>query len=263
MKPLLYQSKDLRYVMTMRKMLILVGMWCSAYSLIPSQALAGVEPHPPVSASWGMTLEQVQRLPELEHATDGTLQNSYSIRGTSQIELVARWKGRTVSFYVAHDIGLYAINFEMTPQRIQHAQTTTDPELLDLEQCAPIRLAIMRKYGTPTGLAVTWDTNEISPFSSGRNFSTVTIETASTEWPYARNLVLWEGQETRLALGEESVWYVSRLGLIRRERAKQELEKARELSFARELERRAKRQQQIEEAREAVPSRAEAVTALF
>jgi hypothetical protein len=230
---------------------------------MPAQALAGQEPQVPIGAVWGMTLEQTQRLPELERAADGTLQRSYVIRGVNQHELIAQWKGRTVSFFIASGFGLYAMNLEMTPQTLQHTESAIDQELLDLEQCAPIRLAVLQKYGNPLGLAATWDSNEISPFPSFTNTSRFEEETVARQWPYARNWLIWEGLESRLALGEQSLWYVSRIGLVERERKKLELGKERDLSLERELERRAKRQQQIDEAREAVTSRAQAFTSSF
>lgn len=235
---------------------LLSGVMCVA-------ARAGVEPQAPMGVSWGMTMEQIQRLPELEHAANNTLQHAYTIRGAAQTELVARWQGRAVSFHVANDFGLYAINIEMTPQSVQHTQVAADQELVDLEQCAPVRLAIRRKYGAPTGVATTWDTTEIAPLASTKQTASQDVTADSVKWPYARNWLLWEGQETRLALGEQSVWYASRLGLAKRERLKREWEKERELSLSRELERRAKRQQQLDEARDAVMSRANAVEASF
>ena len=237
-------------------------VWC-LWGIALAQAIAGPEPQIPTGASWGMTLEQVQRLPELERAADKSLQSSYLIRGTSQNELVARWKGRAVFFHIANDFGLYAINIEMTLQTVQHTQSAADQELLDLEQCAPIRLAVMQKYGAPMGLAATWDTSEISPLPATPDSAGLEVEAQSSIWPYARSWLIWEGQESRLALGEQSLWYASRVGLAKRERTKQELDKERDRSLDRELERRAKRQQQIDDAREAVTSRAHAFASFF
>src|SRR5262249_41414568 len=228
-----------------------------------SCAHAGVEPQIPVGASWGMTLEQTKKLPELEHDAAGALQHSYEIRGASQVELVARWHGRTISFYVAHDLGLYAINIEMTPHALQRGPLAAAQELLDLEQWAPIRQAIMQKFGEPTGLASSWDTSEISPLSTWRTASKMNEDPDAPNWPYARNVLLWEGQITRLALGEQSVWYASRLGLAKRETAKRNWEQDQDSSLNRELNRRAKRQQQIDDARATMPSRARKVESFF
>jgi hypothetical protein len=210
-----------------------------------------------------MTLEQIQHLPELERSAGENLQKSYIIRSVSQDEFVALWKERPISFLVSKDFGLYAINVEMTPRAIQHTQNAADQELLDLEQWAPIRFAIMQKYGSPLGLAITWDTSEISPLPQLAGSAAVDVEETAIRWPYARSWLVWEGAETRLALGEQSVWYASRVGLAKRQRAKEELEKELGRSFDREFARRAKRQQQLEDARETVASRASAVEPLF
>lgn len=247
----------------MMKVLLILGVAFPLWNIVLTEAFAGLEPQFPLSASWGMTMEQVQKIPELDRSTSGSLQSSYLIRGVSQNEFVARWRGRTVSFYVARDFGLYAINIEMTPQILHNTPNAGDQELLDLEHCAPIRLAVMQKYGHPMGIAATWDTSEVSALSlSFRSFKW-DVERESRTWSYARNWLIWEGQESRLALGEQSLWYVSRVGLAQRERKRLELEKERDLSLDRELERRAKHQQQIEEAREAVTSRAQAFSPLF
>lgn len=233
------------------------------YGLAPTWGIAGEEPQIPVGASWGMTLEQIQHLPELERGAEGTLQKSYIIRGASKDEFVALWKERQISFLVSKDFGLYAINVEMTPQTIQHTPNAADQELLDLEHWAPLRFAILQKYGPPLGLVITWDSSEISPLSQRREAVVVDMEEAAIQWPYARNWLVWEGLITRLALGEQSVWYASRVGLAKRQRARDELEKELDRSLDRELERRAKRQQQLEEARAAVSSRAAAVESFF
>jgi hypothetical protein len=74
---------------------------------------------------------------------------------------------------------------------------------------------------------------------------------------------VWEGAETRLALGEQSVWYASHVGLAKRQRARREMEKEQDKSLDRELARRAQRQQEIEDAREATASRASTVEPFF
>jgi hypothetical protein len=237
---------------------VLLHLWV----FVPTSASASSEPQVPTGVSWGMTIEQVQHLPELERTADGTLQNSYLIRGVSQDELVAQWKGRAVSLYIAKDYGLYAINIEMTPRAVQHTQNAPDQELLDLEQCAPIRLAVMQKYGAPIGIAATWDTQEIAPLPPSSH-TTEDLEAEAQKWSYARNWLLWEGQESRLALGEQSLWYISRVGLAKREGMKLELEKERDKSLDRELDRRAKRQQQVDDARDAVTPRAQTFAAFF
>ncbi|MGE0680641.1 MAG: hypothetical protein AB7P69_07000 [Candidatus Binatia bacterium] len=210
-----------------------------------------------------MTLKQIQDLPALERDAGKKLQKSYIIRGVSKDEFVALWQGRPISFLVSKDFGLYAVNVEMTPQAMQHTQNAADQELLDLEQWAPIRFVIMQKYGPPVGLAVTWDISEISPLSQRRGSAAVDMEETAIQWPYARSWLVWEGAETRLALGEQSVWYSSRVGLAKRQRARKELEKELDRSLDRELARRAQRQQRLEDARDTIASRASTVESLF
>jgi hypothetical protein len=208
-------------------------------------------------------MEQVERLPDLERAPDGSLKASYTVRGSNQIELVTRWQGRAVSFLFAKDFGLYAISVEMVPQATLHSLAAADQEMLDLEQCAPIRLAVMRKYGSPQGLAASWDAAEVTPLPVNQTTAMTRSEAGSIAWPYARNWLIWEGQDTRLALGEQSVWYVSQAGLVHREEAKQELEREALAVQERDMEQRAQRQQELEQARQAVPSRAEEWESLF
>jgi len=210
-----------------------------------------------------MTAEQVRNLPELERDGHGQLQNFYVIRGISQDEFVALWKDRPISLYVAKDLGLYAINIEMMPKSLRNTLNAADQELVDTEQFAPIRLAILRKYGLPLGLAITWDAKEISSLSVSGESIAVNMEAAALQWPYARNWLIWEGAETRIALGEQSVWYASHVGLAKRQGIKSTLAKEREQTRDHEFEQRAKRQQQLENAREAVSSRASAFTPFF
>src|SRR5438046_6431913 len=147
-----------------------------------------------------MPIEHVQRLPDLERAPGGTLKGAYIMRANSQTELVARWQGRAVSFFFGRDFGLYAIGVEMVPQAEQHTPTAADLELQDLEQCAPIRLAVIHKYGTPHGLADSWEAAEVTPLSVDRTSATlrtatgsaVAPETASTDAPCGRNRVVCE-----------------------------------------------------------------------
>lgn len=227
-----------------------------------SSALGNIEPQIPAGASWGMTLEQIQQLPELERDETGTLRSMYTIHGTSQIELVARWQGRSISFQVANENGLYAVSIEMIAMTAQHTPIAPDQEILDLEQCAPIRFAVLQKYGRPQGISSTWDATEIASLPIVPQ-EIDDIEGQSRIWPYARNWLIWEGQETRLALGEQSIWYASRLGLAKQERSKKEREEEQNMALSRTLDRRAQRQRKIEEAREALPSRARDIGSLF
>ncbi len=230
-------------------------------------ALAGAqappEPQIPLGATWAMPLEQGQKLSGLERATDGSLKASHIIRSNSQIEFVASWQGRTVSLLFDRGFGLYAIGVEMTPWAAQHSSTVIDPEQRDLEQCAPIRLAVIRKYGTPQGVATSWESLEVLPLPRGWHGATTFTEAGAIDWPYARNWLIWEGKETRLALGEQFVWYVSKAGLVAREQARQALEKEQRSVQEQDRARQAARQQQLDRARQAVLAHAQDLEALF
>jgi len=217
----------------------------------------------PLGAAWTMPLEQARRLPGLERAPNGALKASSTIRSNSQIELVARWQGRSVSLFFAQGFGLYAVGVEMTPWAVQHFQTATDAEQQDLEHCAPVRLAILQKYETPIGLAESWDTTEILPLAKARTGTPTFTETAAIDWPYARNWLIWEGPETRLALGEQFVWYLSKAGLAQRNKVRQAFEKEQQQAQGREREQHTRRQRQLNQVREAVLGRARELEPLF
>jgi hypothetical protein len=101
-----------------------------------------------------MTLEQARKLPELEHSATGELQHSYEIRSSSQVELVARRQGRAISFYIAHDIGLYAINIEMTPQALHIVLSGRSGS--EIEQWAP----------DPSQSGKIWRADRLAPWDS-------------------------------------------------------------------------------------------------
>lgn len=230
-------------------------------------ALAGAQAPPelqiPLGATWAMPFEQGQQLSGLERAADGSLKASHIIRSNSQIEFVASWQGRTVSLLFDRGFGLYAIGVEMTPWAAQHSSTVIDPEQRDLEQCAPIRLAVIRKYGTPQGVATSWESLEVLPLPRGWHGATTFTEAGAIDWPYARNWLIWEGKETRLALGEQFVWYVSKAGLVAREQARQALEKEQRSVQEQDRARQAARQQQLDRARQAILAHAQDLEALF
>ena len=230
-------------------------------------ALAGAqappEPQIPLGATWAMPLEQGQKLSGLERAADGSLKASHTIRSNSQIELVASWQGRTVSLLFDRSFGLYAIGVEMTPRAAQHSSTVVDPEQQDLEQCAPIRLAVIRKYGTPQGVTTSWESLEVLPLSTSWHGATAFTEAGAIDWSYARNWLLWEGKDTRLALGEQFVWYVSKAGLAEREKSRQAFEKEQRAVQEQDRAQRAERQQQLDRARQEVLAHAQDLEALF
>ena len=246
----------------MLKFFLLIAVVLFAPGIAPQASYAGEEPQIPVEASWGMTIEQAQRLVGLDRNAKGILRSSYIIRGATRHEFVALWQNRPISFYIAKDIGLYAINIEMRPQSIRHTQTATDQELMDIEQYAPIRFAILQKYGAPSGVAQTWDAEEVSPLTQEEAF-TDELKKTTIQWTYARNWLIWEGAETRLALGEQSIWYASQIGLIKKQQRKRDLVREQEQSIDNELERQLDRQRQVEAAKSKVPSRASAFTSFF
>ncbi len=226
-------------------------------------AQTSLELQVPLGARWALPLEQAQQLSSLERASDGSLKASHTIRSNSQVELAASWQGRTVSLLFARGFGLYAIGVEMTPWAAQHSSTAADPEQQDLEQCAPIRLAVLRKYGTPQGTTEAWDAMQVVPLPTNQDGAMDFTEARAIDWPYARNWLIWEGEETRLALGEQFVWYVSKAGLVYKEKAKQALEKERLAAQTQDKARLAQRQLQLGRARQAVLARAQGLEDLF
>jgi hypothetical protein len=210
-----------------------------------------------------MSIDQVRQLSGLERGTDGSLRASSTIRSNTQTELLARWQERGVSFFFAQGFGLYAIGLEMTPWTVEHSSTASDPEQQDLQQCAPIRLAVLRRYGPPRGLVETWESSTVFPLTDERRGFPPFTEARAIDWPYARKWIIWEGEETRLALGERFVWYVSLEGLTYREKMKQASEKQNLAPQAREAQRRAQRQEDLKQAREAVGPRAQELESLF
>lgn len=242
-------------------LLTLFLLLCGSAALADAQSQP--EPRIPLGATWSMTMEQAHNLAELERAPDGTLTASYTIRASSQTELVARWQGRAVSLFFARGFGLYAIGLEMVPQAQQHTASAADPELQDVEQCAPIRLAVIRKYGIPRGIAESWNAAELAPLPATSTDATTRATTGAVHWPYAANWLIWEGAVTRLALGEQFVWYVSRAGRAHREQARQAVAKEGQAVGEREAERHARRRQEVDLARQGVPLRAREWESLF
>lgn len=234
---------------------------CSLSTFASAQARP--ELRVPLGARWTMPLEQARQLSGLDRTPQGALPASSIIRSNSQVELDTRWQGRTVSLLFAQGFGLYAIAVEMTPWAAQHLATAADPAQQDLEQCAPIRLAIIRKYGTPQGMVESWDDLQVLPLPVGWDRAATFSEARAIDWPYASNWLIWEGEETRLALGEQFVWYVSKAGLAYQEKQRLALEKEGLAAQARDEVRRMQRQLQLDQARQKVLSRAQELEALF
>jgi hypothetical protein len=228
---------------------------------------AGAQAQPEVpallGARWTMPLEQAQQISGLDRTPKGALKASFTIRSNSQVELVASWQGRTVSLLFAKGFGLYAINVEMTPLAAQHSAAAADLEQRDLAQCAPIRLAIIRKYGTPQGMVESWDSPTVFPLPTNWDKTPAFSEAKAIDWPYARNSLVWEGEETRLALGEQFVWYVSKAGLVYKEKMREALEKEGLAAQAQDSVHLIQRQLQLDRTRQNVPSHAQELEALF
>jgi hypothetical protein len=104
---------------------------------------------------------------------------------------------------------------------------------------------------------------QVVPLPTNQDGAMDFTEARAIDWPYARNWLIWEGEETRLALGEQFVWYVSKAGLVYREKVRQALEKEALVAQAQDKARLAKRQLQLGRARQAVLSRAQGLEELF
>jgi len=221
------------------------------------------EPQIPAGASWGITIEQVRRLTGLDLPLADRSHDSYVIQSATQYEFVAVWQDLPISFYVAKDIGLYAINIEMIPNSIRHTEAITDQEMIDIEHCAPIRFAILQKYGIPSSIAPNWEGEEFLPFPSPDKTTRKQLQQTAVQWPYARNWLIWEGTATRLALGDQSIWYMSQVGMKKKLQRKKTLIREQEQAIDNELTRRLNRQHEIEAARATVPERASAFISSF
>ena len=242
---------------------LLVSLLCLCSFTPFVEAQERPRPQIPLGAVWSMDIDQARQLSGLERGTDGSLRASSTVRSNTQTELLARWRGRRVSFFFTPGFGLYAIGMEMTPWTVEHSSTAADPEQQDLEQCAPIRLAVLRHYGSPRGFVESWESTSVLPLTNERRGVPPFTEARAIDWPYARNWLIWEGEETRLALGERFVWYVSLEGLTYREKMKQVGEKQNVAAQAREAQRRAQRREELNQAREAVGPRAQELESLF
>ena len=225
-------------------MFVLLGGVCS---LAHAQSAARL----PLGAEWQSTLAQTEQLPDLERAADESLKAATTIRSGPEIVLYATWQTRTVTFRIDRRFGLYALGIELMPEAVQHAPETDDAELSDLEYRAPMRVAVVNKHGRPQGLATQWDDLDINPLpDSGWKASTV------TDWSYALSWLVWENRDSRIAVGEQDVWYVSLAWLEQRRQARTFLEQHALAVQDTDLVRQAERQQRLDQARAAIPTRA-------
>lgn len=217
-------------------------------------AQAQSESRLPLGVEWRSTLTQIEQLPGLEREADGSLKTATTIRSGPEIVLYATWQERTITFRIDRHFGLYALGIELVPEAAQHAPETDDAELRDLEYRAPMRLAVVNKYGRPQGLANQWDSLDISPLpDSGWKKANV------TDWSYTLSWLVWNDPETRIAVGEQEVWYVSQAQLDRRKQAQVLLEQHASVVQGADLVRQAERRQRLNRARDAIPTRAAAL----
>lgn len=219
----------------------------SLFSLAHAQSTAPL----PLGAEWQSTLTQIEQLPGLERIADGDLKAASTIRSGPEILLYATWQTRTVTFRIDRDFGLYALGIELVPEAVQHAIETDDTELYDLEYRAPMRVAVVNKYGRPQGLTTQWDGLDIRslPDASWQ-------ESSVTDWSYALSWLVWEGQDTRIAVGEQEVWYVSQAWLEQHRQARTFLEQHPTAVQGIDLVRQAARQRRLDHARGAISTRA-------
>lgn len=230
--------------------LVFAIFFCCISPLVTAHAQP--EPHIPLSALWQMTLAQTEELSSLDRQIDGSLKAAATIRSGAEIVLYATWKERTVTFRIDRNFGLHAIGIELVPETIQHSPTAGDAELRDLQYRAPMRIAVVNKYGKPHGISRLWDALDLNALQAS-----MWKETHVTDWFYALSWLIWEGQETRIAVGEQEVWYVSQAWLERRKQARALLERHALAAQDSDLVRQAERQQRLDRAREAIPARAE------
>ncbi len=214
-------------------------------------APAQAEPRLPLGAEWQATLAHVEQLPALERTADKSLKAAVTIRSGPEVVLYATWQTRTVLFRIDRHFGLYALGIELTPEAVQHAPETDDAVLSDLEYRAPMRLAVVNKYGPPQGLTPQWNSLDISPLPEA-DWKTSQV----TAWSYALSWLVWAGQDTRIAVGEQEVWYVSQAWLDQRRQARTMLEQHAVAVHAGDLIRQAARQQHLNRVRAAIPTRA-------
>ena len=230
-------------------------------SVIPfshAQSTPLTQPHVPLGAAWHLSLAQIEKLPSLEREKNGSLTVATTIRSGPEIVLYATWQGRTVIFRIDRTFGLHAIGIELVPEAVQHAPETDDSELRDLQYRAPMRLAVINKYGKPQGLTNLWDGLDVTPIADSD-----WKEANVTDWVYALSSLIWEGSTTRIAVGEQEIWYVSQSWLEQRKLAKAFLEQRAVAAQGADIVREAVRQQRLDRARNAIPARAEKFESLL
>ena len=241
---------------------LLVGGLCfMSTGLAPAQPT--VEPQPPLGAAWNMSFKQVQQLAALDRNADGSLQHSHVVHANSQEELVTRWQDQIVTFLFAADFGLYAVGIETIPWTVQHTIEETDLEIRDMKYSAPVRVAVAEKYGVPDAVGVLWSAEELTPLADNRISTTPYGRASLIDWDYGRSWLIWQGHTTRLALGDQSVWYASQDGLAYRAELERAVEQEPLDEQAKEAEKDAEREQRLQRTRQQITSQAKSLAPLF
>ncbi len=215
-------------------------------------ARAQPEPYIPFGAVWNLTLAQTEKLSTLERDANGSLKTASIIRTGEETILFATWRERTVTLQIDRAFGLYAIGIELVPETIQHSLAADDSRLRDLEYRAPMRMAIVNKYGKPHGMSGLWEALDVNALQDS-----LWKKTHVVDWFYALSWLIWEGHETRIAVGEQEIWYVSQTWLGQRKQARSLLEQHALTAHDSDLVRLAERQQRLDQARDAISARAE------
>ena len=215
-------------------------------------ARAQPEPQIPFGAMWNLTLAQTEKLSTLERDTRGSLKTASIIRSGEEIVLFATWRERTVTLQIDRAFGLYAIGIELVPETIQHSLAANDSRLRDLEYRAPMRMAIVNKYGKPHGICGLWEALDVNALQDS-----LWKKTHVADWFYTLSWLIWEGHETRIAVGEQEIWYVSQTWLGQRRQARALLEQHALTAHDSDLVRQAERQRRLDQARDAISARAE------
>lgn len=221
------------------------------------------QPQPPLGAAWNMSLTQVQELIVLDRNADGSLRHSHLIHANSEKELVTRWQDQIVTFLFSPDFGLYAVGIETIPWTVQHTAEETDLEIRDMKYSAPVRVAVAAKYGPPDAVGVLWSAEELTPLAENRISTTPHGEANFIDWNYGRSWLIWQGHTTRLALGDQSVWYASQAGLAYRAKIERAVEQEPLDEQAKDAQKDAEREQRLQRTRQQITSQAKSLESLF
>ena len=244
-----------------RAFLLACCMYSTSAGLVAAEST--LEPYPPLGLAWKMSLPQIRKLAPLDRNADGSLQHSHLVHANSQTELVARWQDKIVTFLFASDFGLYAVGIETIPWTVQHTMKETDIEIRDMKFSAPVRLAIAEKYGTPDAVGALWSAEELTPLVENRINTRAYSKASLIDWDYGLSWLIWQGNTTRLSLGDQSVWYASQDGLAHRTRVERATEREPLDQQAKAAKKDAEREQRLQRTRRRVTSQAKSLAPLF